>query len=292
MELKIVDLTLENINQFYSESEEISLPEPVDWYNRKLAWVREMLTKGFQRKIAFNKAGEKVGFIEYMPIEEALDNIIGENVNAIHCLWDNADPDRYEAKSGDNEPTRALFDVVEQESREVGRGVSFVGWRLKDFLRKRGYKITEQEEQMYFLALKAFESNQHASFLPRMRMTPQVELVEGKVVVDVFWNVYCSHCAHGFSQLEWVRQAFKIAAEEVGNVVTLREHQLGRADRVRYGIGDYIFVLINGKLWLDLCDFGAGNEDPYIWGVGNEDPERFLQTIRERVSEVQDSSLG
>ena len=55
----------------------------------------------------------------------------------------------------------------------------------------------------------------------------------------------------------------------------------GRADRVRYGTGDDIVVLINGKLWLDHHGYGL-----------DSDPERFLQTIRERVSEVQDSSLG
>ena len=65
--------------------------------------------------------------------------------------------------------------------------------------------------------------------------------------MDVFWNAACSHCGHGLSQLEWVRQACKAAAAKVGDVITLREHHLERADRIRYGIGDDIFVLINGK---------------------------------------------
>ena len=276
MELKIVDLTLENINELYPESEQkFPRPVPVDGYNRKLAWVREMLTRGFRRKVAFNEAGEAVGFIEYIPIEEALDNIIGENVNAIHCLWDYTDPDRYEAESGDSETTRTLFDVVEQESREVGRGVSFVGWRLKDFLRKRGYKIAEGQEEPYFLGLKAFEPNQSASFLPYKRTIPQVELIEGKVVVDMFWFVACSLCGHGLSQLELVRQVCKAAAEEVGDVVTLREHQLERADRVCYATGDDTIVLINGKRWRN------GNIP------GHEVFEPLAQSIKESASEVQ-----
>jgi hypothetical protein len=57
MGLKIVDLTPENINELYPESEGFPRPYPVDGYNRKLAWVKEMLTKGFQRKVAFNEAG-------------------------------------------------------------------------------------------------------------------------------------------------------------------------------------------------------------------------------------------
>ena len=282
MELKIVDLTPENINELYPESEQgFPRPEPVDGYNRKMAWVREMLTKGFRHKASFNEAGEKVAFIEYMPIEEALDNVVGENVNSIHCLWDITVREGGERTRALLDVVEALLDVVEQESREVGRGVSFVGHRMKDLLIQRGYKITDEQEQPYFLALKAFEPNQNASLIPHMRMTPQVELIKGRVVVDVFWNVYCSHCAHGLSQLEWIRQAFKAAAAKVGDVVTLREHQLERADRVHYGTGDDIFVLINGNKWLDPCDFGAG-----------DDPEQFLQRIRELASEVQDSSLG
>lgn len=174
-----------------------------------------------------------------------------------------------------------LLDVVEQESREVGRGVSFVGHRMKDLLIRRGYKITDEQEQHYFLAVKAFEPNQFAKLIPCMRMTPQVELIKGKVVVDVFWDVQCSNCGHGLSGLEWVRQVFKAAVAEVGNVVTLHEHQLERADRITYGIGDEMFVLINGKKWLDPWDVPTG-----------DDPKQYLQRIIELTLEVQDGSLG
>ena len=71
MELRIVDLTSENINELYPESEQgFPRPNPVDGYNRKMAWVREMLTKGFRHKAAFNEAGEKAAFIEYMRLKK------------------------------------------------------------------------------------------------------------------------------------------------------------------------------------------------------------------------------
>ena len=63
-----------------------------------------------------------------------------------------------------------------------------------------------------------------------MRTIPQVELIKGKVVVDVFWDVQCSNCGHGLSGLEWVLQIFKAVVGKVGDVI-LREHQLKRVDR-------------------------------------------------------------
>ena len=264
MKLKSISLTSENINELYPENERgFPRPFPVDGCKRTLAWVREMLTKGFHRKVVFDETGQELASIEYMPIEEALDNIIGENINAIHCLWDETDSDG-------GEPTRLLLDVVEQESREVGRGVSLVGHRMGDLLIQRGYRITNDPGQLYFLAVKAFKSNQNASLIPRMRTIPQVELIKGKVVLDVFWDVQCSNCGHGLSGLEWVRHVVKAAVAEVGDIVILREHQLKRADRVNYGIGDEMLGLINGKKWLDPRDFDIG-----------EDPEQYLQEIIE-----------
>ena len=275
MKLKIVDLTLENINELYPKNERgFPRPHPVDGCERTLVWVREMLIKGFRRKVVFNEAGQELASAEYMPIEEALDPIIGENINAIHCLWEQTAPHG-------GQPTRMLLDVVEQESREVGRGVSFVGHRMKDLLIQRGYKITDEQKHHYFLAVKAFEPNQFAKLIPYMRMTPQVELIKGKVVVDVFWDVQCSNCGHGLSGLEWVRQVFKAAVAEVGDVVILREHQLERADRVQYGMGDEMFILINGKIWLEPWDVPIG-----------DDPKQYLQRIIELASEVEGSSLG
>ena len=263
MALKIVDLTPENIDELYPKNERgFPRPFPVNGVKRKLAWVREMLPKGFHRKVVFDEAGQELASVEYMPIEEALDNIIGKNINAIHCLWDQTD-----LQGG--EPTRMLLDVVERESRMVGRGVSLVAPRLKDLLVQRGYKITDMQDQPpFFLAVKAFAPNQCASLIPHMRMVPQIELIEGKVVMDVFWDVQCSNCGHGLSYFEWVRQVFKAAVAEVGDVIILREHQLERSDRVNYGIADEMVVLINGEKWLDPCDMPIG-----------DDPEQYLQRI-------------
>lgn len=181
MGLKIVELTSLNIDQVYPESEwTFPHPRPVDIHDRRRAWIMEMLSKGLQHFSAFDAAGQKVALVEYMPIEESLDNIVGENVNSIHCLWDKTD-------SENGKPTQALLDRVESESFNGGRGIVIVAWRMKDLLIKRNYKVIDEQED-YFLALKASAPNQYAAFITDRR-TPQVELIEGKVTIDVFWNV-------------------------------------------------------------------------------------------------------
>lgn len=266
MRLKIVELTSLNIDQMYPNSEgTFPHPVPTNIQDRRRAWIIEMLNKGFRHFSAFSETDEKVALVEYMPIEEALDNIVGENVNSIHCLWDKTDPE-------DGKPTQALLDVVESEAFKVGRGIAIVAWRMKDLLVKRNYKIIGGQDD-YFLGLKASAPDQHASFITDRR-TSQVELIKGKVTVDVFWNVWCSYCAHGLTQLEWVRQTCNTAAQEVGERIILQEHLINRPNIVNYGIGEQHIVLINGKRWS-----GHGYDR-------NDDPKPFIQRIKELTSRV------
>ena len=271
MGLKIVELTSLNIDRVYPESERaFPRPRPADIHDRRRAWIMKMLSKGLRHFSAFNEEGEKVALIEYMPIEESLDNIVGVNVNSIHCLWDKTDSEA-------GQPTQALLDVVESESFKGGRGVVIVAWRMKDLLIKRNYKVIGEQEG-YFLALKASAPNQHAAFITDRR-TPQVELIEGKVTIDVFWNVWCSYCAHGLTQLEWVRQAYNIAAQEVGERIILREHLIDRANTLNYGIGEQHIVLINGEKWS-----GHGYDK-------DDDPKPFIQKIKELTSDICPTAL-
>ncbi|MBI1925586.1 hypothetical protein HYR99_15200 [Candidatus Poribacteria bacterium] len=265
MELKIVDLTPENIDKFYPPESVQSFPPPipVGAHDIRLAWVREMLTRGFRRKEAFNEAGQKLAHLEYMPIEEALDNVQGENVNFIHCVGEGASLEG-------GEPTRALLDVVERESFEQGRGVALSPWHMKDLLLEHGYRVID-EQKPYFLMLKAFAPNQRVWFIAERR-TPQVELIEGKVVVDIFWDVFCSCCAYGICQLEWYRQMINEAVKEFGDLVIFREHQLNRAPFFHLDPGTT--VLINGEEMTSLVRS--------LENVANK--EQFIERIKKLVS--------
>jgi len=254
MELRIVDLNFNNVNQLYPGSGEI--------HDIRRAWIREVLPKGFQRKVAFDESSEKVASIEWMPIEQALDNLQGFAVNIIICVFDWQDHNRI------GDAAQLLLDEVEQDSQAQGRGIALWSWKSKEVFSERGYKVIEEEGE-YVLLLKAFAPHQRVS--PIARRTPQVDLISGKVVVDVYWNLACSDCAYGFRCLQWFRQVVDAAAAEVGDMVVLREHPLNHAAIARYGVADNI-VLING---LETAVF-------------HQSEESFVETIKKLASE----SLG
>ena len=98
-------------------------------------WVGRMMNKGLRRKLAYDAQETRVGWLEYMPVEEALDRVDGENVNIIHCLIDGID------YRGGSDVARALLQSVEQESAASGRGVAVELHKFKDIFLERGYEV-------------------------------------------------------------------------------------------------------------------------------------------------------
>jgi len=227
MKIDIIDLTLENIEKFY--------PEHYKAKELRRTWLRKMMQKGLRRKFAYDENGQDIGELAYMPVEEALDCVDGKNVNVLHCSYILGEmignPNRCCAG-------RELLKATEEESRVQGRGVALTWWRPRDFLLELGYKLID-ERPPNVLLLKAFAPNQRVWYLEKN--IPQVELVEGKVVVDVYWNLWCASCYYGYQGLEAVRQA----VAELGESVLLREHEMDRSEIKRFGTGMNL-ILING----------------------------------------------
>ena len=67
-----------------------------------------MMQKGYRRKLAYDEEGKRVGLLEYMPIEEALECVDGEHVNVLHCLVDMI------GYHGGSDATRALLQATEE----------------------------------------------------------------------------------------------------------------------------------------------------------------------------------
>jgi len=211
VQTNIVDLTSENVDEFY--------PKPGEEHALRRAWVREMLPKGLRVKRAYDENGRDIGSLHYMPVEEALDCVDGESVNVLHCSWILEGMKGYHDGS---DIVGKLLKAVEEESRAEGRGVALTWWKQRrKHLLEIGYEIID-EQPPNALLLKAFAPNQRVWFVERQ--SPQLELIEGKIVVDVYWNIWCSGCAYGLEGLENAREA----VAELGEDVVLREHKLDR----------------------------------------------------------------
>ena len=68
------------------------------------------------------------------------------------------------------------------------RGVALTWWKQRrEHLLAIGYKVVG-EKGMNALLLKAYAPDQRVWFLERQ--FPQLELIDGKIVVDVYWSLY------------------------------------------------------------------------------------------------------
>ena len=187
-----------------------------------------------RRKFAV-EGDERVGWVEYAPTEEALDAVAGEAVNHIHCLIDGRD------YSGGGDAARVLLAAVEEDSAEEERGVSYSSHKFANLLVELGYGVVTGHD-LGTLYLKATDPSQVVRFIETR--VPEVQLEQGRVVVDLYWNYWCSDCAYGRGGdgLEGVRTA----CAEDGDAIVLREHELDRALIEQLGLG-HNMSLIDGK---------------------------------------------
>jgi hypothetical protein len=146
----------------------------------------------------------------------------------------------YENKKGSGYG-RALMDAVENEAKKEKKGVAVIAydndfWFMpSSFFKKLGYEEVERQGETV-LMLKTFEPVEP----PVMhRFNFQPELVEGKVVVDAFWNPICLT-----SILEM--QRVKEVCSEYDDKVILNEYNCGNKD-ILDNCQTSKKLLINGK---------------------------------------------
>jgi len=202
---------------------------------RRLAWLRSMYEKGSRVKVACID-GNQVGFLHVMPVEICPWGPIGRDLLAIPCLC-------VLKKVKHRGIGRALISEAEEEARRQGRkGVVTIGyhhdfWFMPaPFFERCGFSVVKRKGETAIL-WKVFDTSpQVPEFLePNYQFKP----LEGKVVVDLFWNMFCPT-----SDIE--AQRVREVVVEFGESVVL--HETCADDRMillRYQIPRGIFI--NGK---------------------------------------------
>jgi GNAT superfamily N-acetyltransferase/thiol-disulfide isomerase/thioredoxin len=245
IQIRDMDSTAENFVGTCShlgESEEADLRG-----QRRVDWFRSMHEKGLRVKMAI--LDEKpVGFLHVMPIEICPWGPLGKYLLVIPCLYV---PNREKSKGAGS----VLVAEAEQEARRQGKkGMVTLAyyhdfWFMPArFFEKCGFSpvgktraVTSEGEKEYLsneaILWKVFDQSAEApQFLkPNYQFKP----APGKVVVDLFWNLFCST-----SQTE--AQRVREVAGEFGRSVVLNEYPADDpAVLRRYQIPRAIFV--NGK---------------------------------------------
>ena len=181
--------------------------------------LRRLHPEGLRVKVAF--AGEKpVGFLHVMPIEISPWGPLGSDLHTIPCLF--VVPEAQHQDAG-----HMLMDAAEREAREQGgKGLTSVGyfgdfWFMPaGFFVACGFQVAEQRKNTALL-WKAWDATAEAPrFLePRYAYQP----IAGKVVIDLFWNVFCPTSA---IEAQRVREV----AAEFGDAVVLHEYAVDEPD--------------------------------------------------------------
>jgi GNAT superfamily N-acetyltransferase len=189
--MEIVDLTDEHMLFVATCTHIDDLNEEMDRARRvREFWLRNALTRGLKVKVAIDK-GRPVGFAHCLPIELGAWGMSGKDIMTIPCLTLNYK--RVYNRVQSSGYGRALMGAVEAEARKNKKAVAVLAydtdfWFMPaSFFKKLGYQeIGRQGDAV--LMLKAFEPVD-SPYMHKLNYKPK--LIEGKVVVDVFWNPIC-----------------------------------------------------------------------------------------------------
>ena len=238
-------ITVEDIgpdNEYYvSTCTHVNETEETDASGaRRLAWFTRMYEKGVRAKAAIID-GQAAGFIYVMPIEVCPWGPVGEDLAVIPCL---TVPKAVEGQ-GIGE---ALITAAEEEARKQGKKGLVIPAYYGDFwfmpaqyFEKKGYVFADgsKEDGGHALLWKCFDDS--AAPPRELKPTYTYAPVEGKVVIDLFYNTFC---LTSDTEAQRVREV----AAEFGDSVILNEYPVDDVEILRrYQQPRGIYV--NGK-WI------------------------------------------
>lgn len=192
-----------------NESEEVD-----ESAKRRLAWMHSREPHGLRVKVVLID-GARVGFLYAMPIELSPWGPLGEDLLVFPCLF---------VKNGAQKKGagRALVEAAGEEAGRQGlKGLVTFGYYWEDFwfmpapfFEHMGFEEVERRGD-YALQWKPLDPSAEKPRL--LKRSYEFEPVEGKVVVDLFWQ---SFCLTGDEEAARVREV----AAEFGDEVVLREY--------------------------------------------------------------------
>lgn len=202
---------------------------------RRLAWLKQRYDLGVRAKVALLDDAH-VGFVYIVPIEICPWGPVGVDLAVIPCLWVLQD-------RGHKGVGQALMAAAEDEARQQERKavctVGFTGdfWFMPAaFFERLGFQEVRRQGKAVLLWKPFVDTAEAPEFLER---SYEYQPVEGKVVVDLFYNTFCQT-----SDIEAHR--VREVAAEFADRVALNERSAD--DRqVLLGCGTPRAILVNGE---------------------------------------------
>ncbi|MHA1914772.1 MAG: GNAT family N-acetyltransferase [Promethearchaeota archaeon] len=204
---------------------------------RRISWLKRMEQHGLRTKVALLD-DVHAGFIYIMPIEINPWQIQGKDLMVFPCLCSQS------TFSSKGVGKKLIKSAEEETKKQQLKGIATVGYFFRDFwlmpaayFTKLGYKVATKKGEAAIL-WKQFDPSAET---PTFRETSyRFQPVEGKVVVDLFWNTFCLT-----SDVE--AQRVRDVVSEYKDTVVLNEYTADNLSNLqKYGHPRSIFV--DGKL--------------------------------------------
>jgi thiol-disulfide isomerase/thioredoxin len=208
-------------------------------FPRRISWLKQMEEHGLKTKVAFLD-NTHAGFLYIMPIEINPIQIEGKDLMVFPCLVSQS---KFSSKGVGKKLIRAAEEETLKQKRKgivtIANFWNFWFMPAKYFV-KLGYKVVEKRGEEALLWKKFDPSAEPPQFRKR---NYQFKPIQGKIVVDLFWNVFCLT-----SDVE--AQRVREVVAEYENEVVLNDYSAVNPSIIkRYGISRGIFV--NGK-WIEI----------------------------------------
>lgn len=199
---------------------------------RRISWLKSMEKEGLRVKVALLD-GVHAGFLYVMPIEIAPWPIGGKDLMVFPCLVSHS---KFSHLGIGKELISA---AVEETKRQNRKGIATIGffwdfWFMPaKFFLKLGFEVVERRGEEALLWKQVKEDAE----TPQFREEHYIfKPIEGKVVIDLFWNRFCQTSD---VEAERVREI----ALEFGEKVVLNEFTATDQETIRqYGIERRIYV--------------------------------------------------
>lgn len=188
---------------------------------RRIAWFHKMFEKGLRVKVAILE-GKPVGFLYVMPIEVSPWGPLGKDLLVIPCLW------VINQAKGKGTGSNLVLEAEKEVSRQNRKGIVTCGyyhdfWFMPaPFFEKMGYKVVDRRTwnagEFFGDEAILWKTFDPSAEVPKfLKSNYQYKPVEGKVVIDLFFNTFCQT-----SGIE--AQRVREVAGEFGDKVVLNEY--------------------------------------------------------------------
>ena len=234
--IKIVDVTLDNISQF---APTCFLNPQNEGYQIKLDWLRKRFSEGLRIKLLyFEKEKKCQGFIEYVPGEFAWRAIDAKGYMFIHCIW--ITPNKNKRKGYGS---LLIKECIKDTKKQGKNGVAVVTsegsfMAGKDLFLKNGFESIDKVKSSFELMIKQFKKSPPPKFNDWEK---QLRKYQG---LNIVYSNQCPWVARSIKDL-------KDVAKKKGLKLKIIEFKTAKQAQEAPSIYSVFNLIYNGKLLAD-----------------------------------------